>query len=68
MGTTIIFNDHRLEARVATTAESADTGATYQEPNTITRTPHPSTGEVYTGVNLEKKKTKQYDAGPMYQV
>ena len=65
----IIFNDHRLEARTATSPGSGETGATYQDPNTITCTPHPTTGETYTDVNLDKKKkTKEEDAGPMYQV
>ena len=52
---------------------AAESGATYQDPNTITRTPHPSTGEVYTDVSLDKKTkkkktTEQVDSGPTYQV
>ena len=33
----------------------------------ITRIPHPTTGEVYTDVNLgKKKKTEQVETGPTY--
>ena len=46
------------------------TTETVQDTNFITRTPHPTTGEVYTDVNLDKKKkkTKEVEAGPTYQV
>jgi hypothetical protein len=42
---------------------------TYQDPNTISRTPHPSTGELYTEVQPGNKarKNKAEEAGPMYQ-
>ena len=50
---------------------SAETGPTYEDPNSITRTPHPSTGEVYTDVNLDKKKKKKQEnttGAAVYQV
>ena len=54
-------------------AESGEGVPTYQDPNTISHTPHPSTGEVYTDVSLDKKTkkkktTEQVEAGPTYQV
>ena len=37
-------------------AELVDSGVTYQDPNTISRAPHPTTGELYTQVDLGNKK------------
>ena len=49
---------------------SAETGPTYEDPNSIKRTPHPTTGEVYTDVNLDKKNKKQGNTtgAAVYQV
>ena len=52
---------------------SSDSSPTYQDPSTITHTPHPITGVIYTDVNLEKKKKGQkavnnVDTGPTDQV
>ena len=50
---------------------STETGPTYEDPNSIKRTPHPSTGEVYTDVNLDKKKNKKQEnttGAAVYQV
>ena len=54
-------------------AEPSDQGPMYQGPGSITRTPHPETGEIYTDVKLEKKKKKKEqktseETGPVYQV
>jgi hypothetical protein len=42
---------------------------TYQDPNTISRTPHPTTGELYTEVQpgSKSRKNKEQETGPMYQ-
>ena len=32
---------------------------TYQDPSTITHTPHPITGVIYTDINQEKKKKEE---------
>ena len=44
------------------TKTTAETG---QDPNTISRTPHPETGEMYTDI---KKTVTEEGPGPMYQV
>jgi hypothetical protein len=56
-----------LEAEDFPPAATTELGATYQDPTTITRTPHPTTGEVYTDVKLDKKKREKVEVGPMYQ-
>ena len=54
-------------------AEPSDQGPMYQDPGTISRTPHPESGEIYTDVKPDKKKKKKVqktseEAGPVYQV
>lgn len=55
-------------------AEHSDQqGPMYQAPSTITRTPHPTTGEIYTDIKVDKKKKKKEqktpeESGPVYQV
>lgn len=56
----IIINDSS-----AVTETTVEIG---QEPNTISRTPHPDTGEMYTEVNIKKKTVTEEGPGPMYQV
>ena len=38
---------------------SSDTNQTYQVPNPIIRTPHPTTGVIYTDINPQKTKKGQ---------
>jgi hypothetical protein len=49
--------------------ETVDSGPMYQEPSTISRTPHPTTGELYTEVQpgSKSRKNKEQETGPMYQ-
>jgi hypothetical protein len=56
------------DSPVTKESETVD-APTYQDPNTISRTPHPSTGELYTEVQPGNKarKNKAEEAGPMYQ-
>ena len=54
-------------------ADPCDQGPMYQDPDTITRTPHPENGEIYTDVKPDKKKKKKEqktseEAGPVYHV
>lgn len=46
------------------------TGPMYQDPSTITYTPHPETGELYTDVNIggKTRTTELVQSGPTYQV
>jgi hypothetical protein len=50
---------------------AGDTDPTYQDPSTITYTPHPTTGVIYTDINLETKKKKEgqkaFEAEPLIQ-
>ena len=62
------YGDHFLSP-----TEPSDQGPMYQDPATITRTPHPETGEIYTEVKPDKKKRKKAqktseESGPVYQV
>lgn len=36
-----------------------ESGPLYQEPNTISRTAHPDTGQLYTDVNLKTRRDDQ---------
>ena len=56
-------------------APPGDQGPMYQDPNTITHTAHPETGELYADIHLDKskskkkgKKTEEEATGAMYQV
>ena len=40
-------------------AVSGDTNQTYQVPNPIIHTPHPTTGVIYTNINPQKTKIGQ---------
>jgi hypothetical protein len=50
---------------------AGDTDPTYQDPSTITYTLHPTTGVIYTDINLETKKKKEgqkaFEAEPLIQ-
>ena len=48
-------------------AEPSDQGPMYQDPGSITRTPHPEPGKLYTEVKKKEQKTSE-EAGPVYQV
>ena len=55
------------------TSSPEDQGPMYQDPGTITHTPHPETGEIYTEVKPDKKKKKKEqktseESGHVYQV
>ena len=52
----IIFTHYSDKPGSPAATELVDSGATGQDPNTISRAPHPTTGELYTQVDLSSKR------------